>query len=376
MSDALNPNLVEDDALTDTGPIDLADEAIRFYALSELQEIVPQDRTTAVLRQISATGSYTHSYIELLTGATLAWRNHARCIGRYNWKSLKLIDARSCATPAEVAQACWEHLRVSTNGGRLRPVVTVFRPYLGPDDCVRVLSPQLIRYAGYRRSDGRVIGDPLHVGLTRRVMDMGWRGAGTAFDVLPLLVRVDGKPPVIFDVPPDCVMEVPIKHPRLDWFADLELRWHANPAISDMCLEVGGLRYTAAPFSGWYVSSEIGARNLSDESRYNMLPEIARRMGLDTRRNSSLWQDRAMLELNEAIIYSYATAGVYIVDHHTASTQFVAHVDREATAGRQVPVDWAWINPPMSSSTTPTFHRAFDPPQYHARPNFVKQDEE
>ncbi len=369
-------DLIEGEAVTETGPADLAGQAVSFFSLPDVREVAAPGRLSAVLAQISATGSYAHSYGELLAGATLAWRNHARCIGRYNWKSLKVLDARSCATPAEVAQACWEHLLVSTNGGRLRPVVTVFKPYRGPGDHVRVLSPQLIRYAGYRRGDGSVVGDPLHVRLTERVTELGWRGAGTAFDVLPLLLRVDGRRPALFDVPAECVMEVPISHPRLAWFAELGLRWHANPAISDMCLEVGGLRYTAAPFSGWYVSSEIGARNLSDENRYNMLPEIARRMGLDTRRNASLWQDRAMLELNEAILFSYAAAGVYIVDHHTASTQFVAHVDREATAGRRVPVDWAWINPPMSASTTPTFHRAFDPPEYHARPNFVRQADE
>lgn len=36
-------------------------------------------------------------------------------------------------------------------------------------------------------------------------------------------------------------------------------------------LDVGGLEFTAAPFNGWYMSSEIGARNFSDEYRYNML---------------------------------------------------------------------------------------------------------
>jgi nitric-oxide synthase len=64
---------------------------------------------------------------------------------------------------------------------------------------------------------------------------------------------------------------------------------------------------------------------------------------------------------------------VYIVDHHTASEQFVAHVDREHKSGRLVPSDWAWVNPPMSASTTMTFHREFDPPTFDARPKFVKQ---
>jgi len=361
--------------MTDAGRARLADEALRFYSLPELKDIAPATRLRSVLLDISATGRYAHSYGELLAGAKLAWRNHARCAGRYSWRRLTVIDARSCETPEDVAEACWEHLRVSTNHGKLRPVITVFKPYLASDNYVRLLNPQLIRYAGYRRPNGQVVGDPKHVELTQRAMSMGWRGAGTAFDVLPLIVSLDGKPPAMFDVPADCILEVPIRHPRFEWFQDLNLRWHANPAVSDTCLEIGGLKYTAAPFSGWYVSSEIGARNLSDIDRYDMLPSIASRMGLDVDRNASLWRDRALLELNEAVIFSYAAAGVYIVDHHTAASQFVAHVEREAAAGRSVPTDWAWINSPMSPSTTPTFHRTFDPPDPGIRPNFFRQDD-
>ena len=36
-------------------------------------------------------------------------------------------------------------------------------------------------------------------------------------------------------------------------------------------LDLGGLEFTGCPFNGWYMSSEIGGRNLSDEYRYNML---------------------------------------------------------------------------------------------------------
>lgn len=38
-----------------------------------------------------------------------------------------------------------------------------------------------------------------------------------------------------------------------------------------MLLEVGGLEFPAAPFSGWYMSTEIGTRNLCDPHRYNIL---------------------------------------------------------------------------------------------------------
>lgn len=352
----------------------LAEEATSFYSLPELMEITSGERLKSALTDIAMTGSYAQTYDELLTGARLAWRNHARCVGRYSWRTLRLIDARSCETAAEVAEACWEHLRVSTNGGKVRPVVTVFRPYQAANRNVRLFNHELVRYAGYEQPDGSVVGDPQYVAITKMATSLGWRGSRTAFDVLPLIISVDGNLPEMFELPADCVLEVPIRHPRFDWFEELNLRWHANPAVSDMCLEIGGLRYTTAPFTGWYVNPEIGARNLGDTYRYNMLPEIARRMGLDVHHNSSLWIDRALLELNEAVLYSFAAEGVYIVDHHTAAAQFVAHVEREEAAGRTVPTDWAWINPPMSSSTVATFNRAFDPPDPDARPNFYRQD--
>jgi nitric-oxide synthase len=121
------------------------------------------------------------------------------------------------------------------------------------------------------------------------------------------------------------------------------------------------------------MGTEIGARNLGDIGRYNLLPLIAQGMGLDTRTSRTLWQDRALVELNIAVISSFARSGVTIVDHHTASRQFVCHEEREQTAGRPVPADWGWIVPPISGSITPVFHR-----HYHdvtLKPNFFYQPE-
>ncbi len=346
-------------------------EAMAFFQQPEIAEFTEPHRLWEVVSQILNTGTYLHTSRELLAGATLAWRNHARCAGRYNWRSLKLLDLRHCRTAEQIADGCFEHLRRSTNGGRLRSVITVFAPEQPGQPGPRIHNPQLIRYAGYRTADG-VIGDPLHVQLTEYAESMGWRGAGTAFDVLPLFISVDDSPARMFEVPADAVLEVPLEHPEFGWFAELGLRWHANPAIADLTLDIGGVRYPAAPFSGWYVSSEIGARNLSDEARYNMLPRIAQGMGLSTKRNADLWKDRALVELNRAVLYSYDKAGVYIVDHHTAAAQFITHVDREAKLGRVVATDWSWINPPLSASTTPTFHRTFETPDFSIRPNFFK----
>ncbi len=358
--------------LAELTPDELLNQARQFYETPEISAIADDTRWKEVRAGIEDSGTYEHTREELLIGAKLAWRNHARCLGRYSWRSLTLNDARDARTAAEVAGRCFEHLRISTNGGRLRPVITVFRQRIPGLPDIRIANPQLIRYAGYD-AGGQVVGDPLHRELTRQAERAGWRGTGGAFDILPLLVSVAGDDLTAFDVPPDAVLEVPITHPRLPCIADLGLRWHANPAISNLCLEVGGIQYTCAPFSGWYVSSEIGARNLSDADRYNQLPVVAAAMGLDIRHNDSLWRDRALVELNAAVIHSYKESGVYIVDHHTASAQFVAHIEREQRCERAVPADWSWVNPPISPSTTPTFHRTYDPPDFGLRPNFVKQ---
>lgn len=58
---------------------------------------------------------------------------------------------------------------------------------------------------------------------------------------------------------------------RYEWFAELGLQWYAIPGVSNMMFDCGGLQFTAAPFNGWYMSSEIGARDLCDVQRYNML---------------------------------------------------------------------------------------------------------
>jgi nitric-oxide synthase len=119
------------------------------------------------------------------------------------------------------------------------------------------------------------------------------------------------------------------------------------------------------------MGTEIASRNFADQSRYNLLPAIADGLGLDTQSAWSLWKDRALVELNTAVLFSFAEAGVTIVDHHTASSQFMSHIDSEEQAERPVHGDWSWLVPPMSASACPVFHRSFDPAQI--MPNYVHQ---
>jgi nitric-oxide synthase len=150
------------------------------------------------------------------------------------------------------------------------------------------------------------------------------------------------------------------------------------PAVSDMGLEIGGVIYPAAPFNGWYMNTEIAARNLSDTYRYNLLPMIARKMGLETKSDRGLWKDRALVELNVAILHSFAQSGVAMVDHHTAARQFITHIEREEREGRVTHADWSWIVPPLSGSCTPVFHRTYDnqelTPRFFYQPAAWKRD--
>ncbi|WP_370117442.1 nitric oxide synthase oxygenase [Streptacidiphilus sp. MAP12-33] len=334
-----------------------------------------EQRIREIRGALAATGTYRQSAAELLLGARIAWRNNPQCVGKFYWKALETRDCREVGLrggdEAELFEALVEHLRLAWNGGRVRLLLSVFAP-AGPERSgLRVWNGQLIRYAGYRQHDGTVVGDPETCELTDAVQQLGWRGEGTEFDVLPLVVQRPGRDPRWFDLPADAVPEVRITHPDYPWFEQLGLRWHAFPTISNQVLELGGLRYTLAPFSAWYTCTEIGARNLSDTNRYDKLPLVARGMGLDTGRDRTLWRDRALLELTAAVLHSYDQAGVSIIDHHFATKQFVRHEEREHRSGRTCPADWSAIVPATSGSTTAVWQRRYEPTRL--RPNFTPQ---
>jgi nitric-oxide synthase len=356
------------------------DEAQHFIELcyAELgKRSLLRARLAQVHAQIARHGTYQHTHEELEYGARAAWRNANRCIGRLYWHSLRIRDRRHVGTPEGIAAECFAHLREAGNRGRIRPVITVFAPDTPRRRGPRIHNEQLIRYAGHLRADGAVLGDPLHVARTLQARALGWAPRGTtAFDPLPLMISPGREAqaaeprPRLFELPRDALLEVPLSHPALPWFAELGLRWHAVPAISDMCLEIGGICYRSAPFNGWYMGTEVGARNLADEARYDLLPEIAKRLGLEVASERSLWRDRALVELNLAVLHSFDQAGVTMADHHNESHRFLSHIQREERAGRAVPADWSWIVPPVSGAATAVFHRYYD--NHELRPAFVR----
>jgi nitric-oxide synthase len=339
------------------------EEAKKFVrsSYSELSKspIELENRLLEIQLAIAASGTYEHTYEELKYGAKMAWRNSNKCIGRLFWDMLEVYDMRSLETEDQIAKALFSHIELATNGGKIRSSVTVFKPAVDPDDQVMLWNDQLLSYAGYKTENG-VVGDPLRVELTKNCRELGWKGNNTRFDILPLVIQIGNKTPRLFEIPSHIVKEVNIVHPEIPAFAELDLKWYGVPIVSNMLLEIGGIKYTAAPFNGWYVGTEIGARNLSDTQRYNMLPEVAAVMGLDTQKAASLWRDKALVELNIAVLHSYKTQGVMIIDHHTAAQQFMRFEENEQKSNREITGNWSWLISSLSPATTPVFHKSYD----------------
>jgi nitric-oxide synthase, bacterial len=353
-------------------------EAIEYIYLFYREQLLPesqlQERLDEVYRDYRRSRTYWQTEDELIYGAKVAWRNSTHCIGRLLWQSLIVRDLRHLTTATDIFAALVEHIQQATNGGSIRSTMSIFAPDSIGQPGIRIWNSQLIRYAGYRQPDGSIVGDPEQVELTELLKQMGWAGgAGTQFDLLPVAIQMPGQRPQIFELPPEIVMEVPLTHPDYPWFAELGLKWHALPLVSHLRLEIGGISYSAAPFNGWYMSAEIGSRNLGDTQRYNLLPIIAERMGLSLKSKLSLWKDRALVELNTAVLHSFSQQGVSIIDHHSASSQFMRHTEREEQLGRSVPADWGAIVPPISASATEVFHHEFE--NVCLKPNFFEQPE-
>jgi len=342
-----------------------------YYAsIKRVDTQAHKSRLKDIEEQIKSTDTYYLKETELIYGAKLAWRNAPRCIGRIQWSKLQVFDARFTRNAAEMFEAICNHIKYATNKGSLRSAITIFPQRVKSiKNDWRIWNSQLIGYAGYRdKETGKIRGDPINADLTEICQRLGWQGKGGEFDILPLVLSANGGPPEMFPLPEELVLRVKLKHPKFDWFQELGLEWYALPAVSSMMLDVGGLQFTACPFSGWYMVTEIGTRDLADTNRYNKLELVAQRMGLNTRTNMSLWKDLAANELNLAVLDSFQRAGVTIVDHHTASETFMTHLANEQRLRGGCPADWVWLVPPTAGSLTPVFHQEMV--NYHLLPNY------
>jgi len=354
------------------GPAQKLAEAERFIRQFHEENALPDGDCERRLREVRAclarTGHYDHTPDELAFGARIAWRNHGRCIGRLFWKSLVVVDRRNVTDPAEIAACCAEHLVAARGDGRIRSTITVFAPARGSELPAHIESRQLTQYAGYLERDGSILGDPANIEATRSAIALGWRAPAerSAFDLLPLQICDAHGRRHLFELPEGTAQEIPIVHPTLPGLAALGLRWYAVPAVSSMTLTIGGIEYPCAPFNGFYMASEIASRNFIDATRYDLLAPAAAALGIAAR--GPLWKDRVVTELNEAVLHSFARAGVMILDHHAASEQFMEFFAKERSAGREPNGDWSWIVPPQASSACPVYHLPMQ--DRHLVPNY------
>lgn len=338
----------------------------QFYLENNLVGI--EFRLDQIRSQIHKTGTYNLTEEELTYGAKLAWRNSNRCIGRLHWKSLKIRDRRHLTLPESIFKDLMVHLDFATNEGKLRSTITIYPAFAPEIEGPKILNKQLIRYAGYNMANGEVLGDPDSLEFTRFCESLGWKSSYTAFDILPLVIQVGDDDPKWFEIPEEKVLRVPISHPEYSWFSKMNIQWYAIPMITDMRMEIGGISFPCAPFNGWYMLTEIAVRNLADAHRYNLLPQIAKQMQSDTKQARSLWKEKALVVLQEAVLHSFQEKGVTLVDHHTASEQFLEFCRIEESKGRKVQADWAWIVPPSAGSTMGVFHQEWE--NLELQPNF------
>jgi len=311
-----------------------------------------QARWAEVRRQIGRSGSYIHTPEELAYGARLAWRNSGRCIGRLYWESLDVIDCRHLTDPEAMQAQILRHLDDAFGDGRIRSVISVFAPATGSTLPAWIESPQIAQYACHQLADGTFLGDRQNLEATRIALSMGWKAPPTPgrFDLLPYLMRDAADRRHLCRLPEGAVREVTIAHPKHGALSALGLKWYAVPLVSNMILTVGGIDYPCAPFSGFYMGTEIASRNLADARRHDLLADVARALDLPMEASGpGLWRDTALT---------------------TASDQFMTFHAREQAQGRRVAADWRWIVPPQAAPACEVFHLRMR--NFHPVPNFYR----
>lgn len=95
-----------------------------------------------------------------------------------------------------------------------RSAITIFPQRTDGKHDFRVWNPQLVSYAGYKQPDGSILGDPLNVEFTEQCQKLGWKGNGTKWDILPLVLSANGHDPDYFDIPKEYILEIPLTHPK------------------------------------------------------------------------------------------------------------------------------------------------------------------
>ena len=331
--------------LNATAPVDPA-EAEDFLALyhhEQQQRGDGRERLARVRDEIAATGTYTPHHARARPSAP-GWRGatpaaaSAGCTGA----ACVVRDRRQVTAPDEIADELVRHLRAgrAARAAAIRPVISVFAPaHAGPAgaaDVERAADP--LRRATARRTAAWSATRDTRSSPTT-LQRLGWRGKR---DGRSTCCRWRSRPPTARCRCSSCPRTPSGRcrsaHPELRWFAELGLRWHAVPAISNMRLAIGGVDYPLAPFNGWYLGTEIGARNLADPDRYNLLPLVAARMGLDTstRAHAVAGPGAGRAEPGRAVLLRRRPAPASATTTPSRE-RFLAHLAAEERAGRVTP---------------------------------------
>jgi nitric oxide synthase oxygenase domain/subunit len=228
---------------------------------------------------------------ELEYGLRASWRNARRCIMRSEHEHLALCDLRRVQSSREMARTIVEGIMKAFNRGHILPTVFAFPPRKPGKRGPMVWNNQVLAFAGYRQEDGSILGDPANVELTEGMIEYGWKPPikKSRWDIMPLITMAEGDTPYMMELPLELRRTVQITHPRyLAEFRELDLRWVLAPALSRMGFDIGGNQYTASPFIGWFMDSEIGVRDLADSFRYNALPDVVNALRLSPEPETAL----------------------------------------------------------------------------------------
>jgi nitric oxide synthase oxygenase domain/subunit len=230
-----------------------------------------------------AGGSWHQLPAELEYGLRAAWRNARRCIMRSEHEHLALCDLRRVQSSREMARTIVKGMQTAFNRGHILPTVFVFPPRQPGKRGPMIWNHQMLAFAGYKQADGSILGDPANVHLTESMIEYGWKPPinKSRWDMLPLITMAENDAPYMMELPLELRRTVQITHPRYEQeFSDLDLRWVVAPALCRLGFDIGGNQYTATPFIGWFMDSEIGVRDLADTFRYNVLPDVVNALRL------------------------------------------------------------------------------------------------
>ena len=241
---------------------DVVAEATEFRESLHAERQLPglAARLAEVREEIALTGSYRHTREELVYGARVAWRQSVVCgagpVGGVAG------DRRHVTTAAGIAGELSAHLAAGDNGGRIQSVITVFapdRPGVGPR--ARIWNDQLVRYCGYLRDDGGVVGDPGAGGDGAGGPPVGVAAAAGAGSVRPVAVGDPDGARVAVGVAGAAGVGagggVESSGSPVVRGSDAALAC----ASGDQCgtrLRIGGVDYSCAPFNGHYWVTRSG----------------------------------------------------------------------------------------------------------------------